>query len=110
MATLDLLEREGLMQGDPALVQYFEDAAHALKGARHVLDIRSTGLLAAFDLEPVADAPGKRSYAAHLGALARGVLVRSAGDATVVSPPLVINRAQIDQLFGTLAEVLATVD
>lgn len=110
MATLDVLEREGLMQGDPATVQYFEDAAHALKGTRHVLDIRTTGFLAAFDLAPVADAPGKRSYAAHLGALARGVLVRSAGDATVISPPLVINRAQIDQLFGTLADVLATLD
>jgi beta-alanine--pyruvate transaminase len=109
MATLDVLERDGLLQGDPALLQYFEDAAHALKGVRHVLDIRTAGLLAAFDLEPVAE-PGKRAYAAHLGALARGVLVRAAGDANVVSPPLIISRPQIDQLFGTLAEVLATLN
>ncbi|WP_370661333.1 aspartate aminotransferase family protein [Massilia terrae] len=110
LATLDVMEREGLFEGDPELIQYFEDAAHSLKGVRHVLDIRTTGMLAAFDLAPVEGMPGKRSYACHLGAFEKGVLVRSAGDATVISPPLIISRQQIDQLFGTLADVLNSID
>jgi beta-alanine--pyruvate transaminase len=110
LATLDVMEREGLFEGDAGLIRYFEDAAHSLKGIRHVLDIRTTGMLAAFDLAPVEGMPGKRSYACHLGALEKGVLVRSAGDATVISPPLIISRQQIDQLFGTLADVLNSID
>ena len=110
LATLDIYEREGLLSNTDGLAQYFEDAAHALKGSRHVLDIRTTGFLAAIDLDGVPGIVGKRSYACHLACLERGVLVRSSGDATVISPPLIISRQQIDQLFGTVAEVLATID
>jgi beta-alanine--pyruvate transaminase len=36
----------------------------------------------------------------------RGVLVRQTGDIIALSPPLIVERAQIDQIFGTLSEVL----
>lgn len=109
LATLDIYDREGLLTDTEGLAQYFEAAAHALKGTRHVLDIRTTGFLAALDLDGVPGIVGKRSYACHLGCLERGVLVRSSGDATVISPPLIISRAQIDELFGTVAQVLETI-
>jgi beta-alanine--pyruvate transaminase len=38
----------------------------------------------------------------------RGVLVRQTGDIIALSPPLIIETAQIDQIFGTLTEVLRT--
>jgi beta-alanine--pyruvate transaminase len=36
----------------------------------------------------------------------RGVLVRQTGDIIALSPPLIIERAQIERIFGTLSEVL----
>ena len=38
--------------------------------------------------------------------LRRGLLVRQTGDILALSPPLIVERPQIDQMFGTLAEVL----
>jgi beta-alanine--pyruvate transaminase len=36
----------------------------------------------------------------------RGVLVRQTGEIIALSPPLIIEKPQIDQIFGTLGEVL----
>jgi beta-alanine--pyruvate transaminase len=39
--------------------------------------------------------------------LRRGVLVRVTGDVIALSPPLIIEPEQIDQIFATLAKVIA---
>ena len=39
----------------------------------------------------------------------RGLLVRTTGDIVALSPPLVIERREIDELFGILAGVLKDV-
>ena len=36
----------------------------------------------------------------------RGLLVRQTGDIIALAPPLIVERAQIDQMFSTLGEVL----
>jgi len=36
----------------------------------------------------------------------RGVLVRQTGDIIALSPPLIIEQSQIDQIFSTLSAVL----
>ena len=38
----------------------------------------------------------------------KGVLIRTTGDIIALSPPLVINKQQIDELFGKLAAILKT--
>lgn len=106
LATLDICEREGLFGRARELWSYWEDAAHALKGLPNVVDIRNIGMLAAIELAPLEGKPGQRGYDTHRACLARGSLIRSSGDTMLLSPPLIIERAQIDQLFGTLAEVL----
>jgi beta-alanine--pyruvate transaminase len=54
-------------------------------------------------------APAARGYEVFLKCWERGVMVRFTGDIIAVSPPLIIERAEIDRLFETIAEVLATV-
>lgn len=71
-----------------------------------MVDIRNIGMLAAIELAPLEGKPGQRGYETHRACLARGSLIRSSGDTMLLSPPLIIERAQIDQLFGTLADVL----
>jgi len=41
-----------------------------------------------------------------LRAFEAGVLIRTTGDIIALSPPLIIERAHIDELFGKLAQVL----
>ncbi|WP_395757476.1 aspartate aminotransferase family protein [Achromobacter sp. EB05] len=110
LAMLDICRRDGLFQRSRDLWRYWEDAAHGLKGLPHVVDIRNIGLLAAIELAPLAGKPGQRGYAVHQACLERGCLIRAAGDTMLLSPPLVIEPAQIDELFSVLAQVLRAGD
>jgi beta-alanine--pyruvate transaminase len=106
LATLDTYAEEGLLTRAAEMESYFADALHALKGLPHVIDIRNIGLVGAVELTPHAGLPGKRAFDVFLQCFDQGVLVRTTGDTIAMSPPLIISKAQIDQLVGTLAEVL----
>ena len=110
IATLDVYEEEGLLTRAATLEKHWEDAIHALKGERHVIDIRNCGLMGAIELEPRAGQPGRRAYEVFVAALEAGVLIRVTGDTIALSPPLIISRAEIDELVATLAAVLKRLD
>jgi beta-alanine--pyruvate transaminase len=107
IGTLDTYEEEGLLTRAASLDKYWEDAAHALKGTRHVIDIRNCGLIAGIELEPRPGAPGARGYEAFVKAFEDGVLIRVTGDTIALSPPLIIEKPQIDRLFDTVRSVIA---
>ena len=52
----------------------------------------------------------KRGYEVFTRCYAEGVLVRQAGEAICLSPPLIIEKPQIDRIVETLHKVLATVE
>jgi beta-alanine--pyruvate transaminase len=106
MATLDIYEEEALLTRGRAMAAYWEDALHSLKNATHVIDIRNCGLVGAIELAPIAGAPGKRGFAAFTAAFEKGFLVRAAGDTIALSPPLVIERKEVDRLVEGLQGVL----
>ena len=106
IATMDIYREEGLFERAAILSPYWENAVHSLEGLPHVVDIRNSGLLAAIEFEPVAGKPGFHAQALHNACLEKGVLVRAVGDSLVASPPLVIERAEIDRIWGTVAECL----
>lgn len=110
LATLETYREEALFERCADLAPYWEDALHSLKGTRHVIDIRNMGLIGAIELEPIAGEPTKRAFTAFLKAYEKGILIRTTGDTIAMSPPLIIERAHIDQLVGTLKEVLDTLD
>ncbi|TNF10237.1 MAG: aspartate aminotransferase family protein [Rhodobacteraceae bacterium] len=110
IATLETYKEEGLFERAAELAPYWEDALHSLKGTRHVIDIRNEGLIGAVELEPIAGEPTKRAFSAFLKAYEKGILIRTTGDIIAMSPPLIISKEQIDQLIGTLKEVLETID
>jgi beta-alanine--pyruvate transaminase len=109
-ATLDLYKREGTFERAAAMSPAFEDAAHSLKGTRHVIDVRNLGLVAGVELAPREGKPGARAYEAFLKCYEKGVLVRVTGDILAISPPLIVEPEQIARIFGTVGEVLATVE
>jgi beta-alanine--pyruvate transaminase len=106
LASLDIYEKEGIFQRVKEIAPYWEKAVHSLKGLPHVVDIRNYGLVAGIEYDPIAGTPGKRGFDVFLKAFEAGILVRAAGDITALSPPLVIEKNQIDQLIETLGKVL----
>ncbi|MFO1174036.1 MAG: aspartate aminotransferase family protein [Paracoccaceae bacterium] len=110
IATLDTYKQEGLFERAAELAPYWENALHALKGTRNVIDIRNMGLIGAVELEPIAGQPTKRAFSAFLKAYEKGILIRTTGDIIAMSPPLIISKAEIDRLIGTLKDVLDTLE
>jgi beta-alanine--pyruvate transaminase len=106
LATLDIYRREGLLTRARTLAGKWEDAAHALKGLPHVIDVRNYGLILGLELEPVAGKTGARAFEVFTKCFERGLLVRQTADILALSPPLTVTPAQIDEMFGTLSEVL----
>ena len=64
LATLDLYRDEGLFERARKMELVLEEAVHSLKGAPFVADIRNCGMAAGIDIEPDANAPGRRGYEA----------------------------------------------
>jgi len=109
-ATLGLYHEEKLFERARELAPYFENAVHALKGSRHVIDIRNYGMMAGIELDPRPGKPGARAFEVFLRCFEKGVLIRVTGDIIALSPPLIIEKAQIDQLADTIGGVLKTID
>jgi beta-alanine--pyruvate transaminase len=105
-ATQEIYRRDGLLTRAAELADYWADAVHSLKGLPHVIDLRNLGLIGAVELEPIQGRPGARAFDAFLRAFEKGILIRVTGDIIALSPPLIIERPQVDELFGRLAEVL----
>ena len=110
IATLDVYKEEGLFDRARALEGYWQEAIHSLKDHPHVIDIRNMGLIGAVELQPIAGEPTKRAFSAFLKAYEKGILIRTTGDIIAMSPPLIISKSQIDELIGTLGDVLKTLD
>jgi beta-alanine--pyruvate transaminase len=104
------LYRAGLFEQAHKMAPYWCDAVHSLKGRRHVVDLRAYGLVAGIELEPRADAPGARGYEALVRAFEAGLLVRTTGDTIAMSPPLIIERAQVDRIFEVLTPIIDGLD
>jgi beta-alanine--pyruvate transaminase len=109
-ATIDLYEHEDLFARAAKMAPVFEAAIHKLKGERHVIDVRNLGLVGGVELQPRDGAPGARAYDVFVRCFQKGVLTRYTGDILAFSPPLIIDEAQIEELFRTMAEVLNEVD
>ncbi len=108
IATLETYKEEGLFERARDLEGYWQEAIHSLRGLPHVIDIRNMGLIGAVELEGIPGEPTKRAFAAFLAAYEKGILIRTTGDIIAMSPPLIISKSEIDQLIGTLGEVLKT--
>lgn len=109
LATLDVYKEEGLFDRAAGLAPYWEDAVHSLKGARHVIDLRNIGLVAGIELEPRPGKPTARAFEAFVKAFEKDLLIRVTGDIIALSPPLIVDKKQIDRMFDTVRDVLKEV-
>jgi beta-alanine--pyruvate transaminase len=106
LATLDVYRDEGLFARAAELAPYWEDAVHSLRSARHVVDVRSIGLVGAVELAPRKDAPGARAAEVFKRCFDDGLLTRYTGETIALSPPLIIEKAQIDEVVEKLGRAI----
>lgn len=106
VATLNIYRRDNLFARAASLAPAFEEAAHSLQGAPHVVDVRNLGLVAGIELLPRPGAPGARAAEVFQKCFDQGLMVRFTGDIIAISPPLIIEPAQITELFDRIRSVL----
>ncbi|CAN5168623.1 aspartate aminotransferase family protein [soil metagenome] len=106
LGTLDTYADEGLLTRATEMQGYFAECLHSLKGEPNVIDIRNIGLVGGVELAPLPGEPAKRAFNVFLDSWDKGVLVRTTGDTVALSPPLIIERGQIDQIIDTLRGAL----
>ncbi|MCL6418145.1 aspartate aminotransferase family protein [Aestuariirhabdus haliotis] len=109
LATLDIYEQDKLFDRTLELEPYWQESIHSLKGTENIIDIRNLGLVAGIELAPSPDGVGKRGYEVFLRCFEKGVLVRATGDIIALSPPLIIEKEQIDRIVETLGEAIREV-
>lgn len=110
LATLGIYERDQLFARAKGLSPLFENEAHKLEEARHVIDVRNLGLVAGIELTPRPGTPGARAAEVFAKCFDQGVMVRYTGDIIAISPPLIIEEDQIREIFQKIADVLKTID
>jgi beta-alanine--pyruvate transaminase len=106
LATLETYADEGLLTRAAQLEGYFADALHSLKGLPNVIDIRNLGLIGGVELSPLAGEPAKRAFNVFLDCWEQGVLLRVTGDIVALSPPLIIEKPQIDRIVDVLGTAI----
>jgi beta-alanine--pyruvate transaminase len=102
LATLETYADEGLLTRAQEMQRYFSECLFSLKGLPNVIDIRTIGLVGGVELTPIAGEPTKRAFNIFLDCFDKGVMLRTTGDIVAISPPLIIERQQIDQIIDTL--------
>jgi beta-alanine--pyruvate transaminase len=106
LATLELYRQEGLFERAASLAPFWEEAVHSLRGLPHLIDVRNLGLVAGVELEARPGQPGARGYETLVECFRSGLLVRVTGDIIALSPSLIIEKQQIEQIIDLLGGVL----
>ncbi|ACD18627.1 omega-aminotransferase AptA [Paraburkholderia phytofirmans] len=110
LASLDIFAECDVLAHARGIAGYWEDAVHALKGLPHVKDLRNLGLIAAIELDSIPGRIGARAFDAFRRAFADGLLIRVTGDTIALSPPLVLEKTHIDEMFEKIAAILRALD
>jgi beta-alanine--pyruvate transaminase len=109
MATLDVYEREGLLnraKTEGEIGGYWQEALHSLADLPQVRDVRNYGLMGAVELTAAEGQAGTLGAKALPLAWEKGVMIRGIGDAICMSPPLIIEKPEIDTIVSVLRDII----
>jgi beta-alanine--pyruvate transaminase len=106
IATLDIFEKENLIERAANLSSYFLEQIFGLSDIPIISDIRGYGLFAGFDLDPI-NTPGLRGLDFQKRLYRNGLHLKMTSDAGLVAPPLISEKRHIDRLCDILRQTLA---
>ncbi len=115
LKNIEIIEREGLLEHVKQIGPYFQEQLQTLADLPMVGDVRGSHLMAC--VEFVEDRETRTHYPEALdvgklvanGCEPRGLIVRPMVHLNVMSPPLVIDRDDVDRIVSTLREVIIEV-
>ena len=110
LKNVEILERENILGNAQEVGPYFQESAKSLLNQPIVGDVRGSHLMMGIDLvqdkktkTPI-DMSEKATHRIFQKCVERGVIVRPVGDVIVLSPPLIIDKDQCDQIIETINE------
>lgn len=103
MANIAIIERENLLQHVQQITPYFQEQLQTLRDIPIVRDVRGVGLMACVECDEATGVNGL-SVGERIDRYcqAQGLIVRPIYNMCVMSPPLIISRAQIDNMIRML--------
>ena len=110
LAAMAVYEEEGIFARARENETVFEACIHAMKDARHVIDIRNFGMMGAIELAPRAGAPGARGFEVHQKCFADGLMVRNTMDILQFSPFFTMTPALFEQGYDIVRNALKATD
>lgn len=106
LASLDILENDGLIERVKTMAPVFEESLHALKGTQYITDIRNYGLAGAMTIEHAPGEPMLRPYLVAMSMWEKGFYIRYGGDTIQLGLPFTVEHDEIDTLMSALAETI----
>ena len=113
LQTIRAMQAEKIVENVVAnIAPYFQKQLHELADHPMVGDVSGCGLLGGIALmkdknrKAFFDDPGQVGYLCRDHCFAQGLVMRSVGDRMVLSPPLIITKAEIDELFKLVRKCL----
>lgn len=97
LATLDVIEREHLVERAAELGRLLLRRMACLMGSADIVDVRGLGLVGVVEMSSVESAARLREQARH-----HGLLVKQQSEAVVVVPPLIVDEAGIEDIARRL--------
>ncbi|MEM7070284.1 MAG: aminotransferase [Pseudomonadota bacterium] len=117
LKNMDIIERENLLKHVQQIAPYFQEKLHALRKHDIVVDTRGIGLIGCIEGSPTIHIKEEdrlqQDY--QFGALLdqtceeMGLIVRPIINMCVFSPPLIITKSQIDEMYDILDRALTKV-
>ena len=104
LKNIEIIESEDVLGNVRNLAPYFQSEARKLLDLAMVGDVRGEGFMLGIDLveDKSTKAPFDVAHRIYQRCLHYGVIVRPIGHVVVISPPLIIKKAEIDELFNAL--------
>jgi beta-alanine--pyruvate transaminase len=107
LATLAVYDRERSFERARELSPYFQARVFELADLPAVVDVRGYGLLAGVDVRTKDGAPGLAGHEVQKRLFDAGLHLKATGDALLLAPAFVAERAHVDEMVATLRDVLA---
>jgi beta-alanine--pyruvate transaminase len=110
IAAQEAYKEEKMFENAAKLEKKWSDALHSLKDAPHVVDVRAIGLMGGVELDPGNRNPPQEMSRA-MEAFDRmffeqDVVMRFTANTLAMSPPLIVNESQIDEVVTKIRKVL----
>ncbi len=111
LATMDVYEDEGTFEQATSLEKTFEDLLHSFADHKHVIDVRTIGLMGAIEMSPRDGAPGARGIEAHKKCFwDEHLVIRNGMDTLQFAPFLNSKPDEMQQSFEAVRRVIDSIE